>query len=383
MRAWLSCFGLLCAALAGCSSSSTNPADTCDPGDLKQCSCPGGQTGVRACSGGQFGTCQCGDAGLGGAAGMGGAGGAAGAAGLGGTGATSTGGTDGGAQPPSCSGLPECLPGHSCCESPLLPAGTFQRDAKTGTTFEASVGAFRLDAFEVTVGRFRNFVAAVVNDGFAPAIGSGKHQPQPVSNEPGWQAELLGDLWPSMSEWEVNVAKCATSGSVTSTWSSTPGPKDSLPMNCVSFPQAYAFCIWDGGYLPTEAELSYAWVGPGKVPRTYPWGADPVDAEHATYGISPQSAPPPVGSKAKGASPLGHHDLFGSMFEFALDHFDSAGYPLSPCVDCAKLSGSQTADRAIRGGGWVNLGTEISAGSRLPWFWGGHNTGFRCARPPS
>lgn len=369
--------GLLFVVLAGCSSSSTNPADTCAPGDLKQCSCPGGQASVRACSGGQFGDCQCGDAGVGGVAGTGGA---AGSGGLGGTGATSTGGAGGGAEPPSCKGLADCVPGHSCCESLPIPAGAFQRDAKTESAFEATVGAFRLDAFEVTVGRFRSFVMAVVNEGFKPVDGSGKHQPEPVAGEPGWLSELSVELWASLAEWEAKIAECP-GGGASSTFSSTPGPKDALPMNCVSFPQAYAFCIWDGGYLPTEAELGYAWVGQGKAPRKYPWGDTAVDAEHAVYGISPQGSPPPVGSKPKGVGPFGHHDLFGSMFEYTLDHFDTASYPLSPCVDCAKLTTNQKANRAIRGGGWVNLGDEISAGSRLPWFWGGHNTGFRCARP--
>jgi len=273
------------------------------------------------------------------------------------------------------------LTGHSCCESPAIPAGTFQRDAKSGTQFQASVAAFRLDAFEVTVGRFRNFVAALVNDSWMPAVGSGKHQPKPVSGEPGWQAELSGDLWPSWNEWDANVAKCLPSGSGVPTWSSSAGTNDALPMNCVSFPQAYAFCIWDGGYLPTEAELSYAWVGPGTTPRQYPWGSAPVDPAHATYGMSPSTLPPPVGSKVLGMSPLGHYDLFGSMFEYALDHYDTSAYPLSPCADCAKFSANPKAERAIRGGGWVNLGNEISASSRLPWFFGGHNTGFRCARP--
>lgn len=366
--------GLFCLALGACSSSSTNPAASCDVGELKQCTCPNGGTGTRQCESGTFGTCQCGDAGVGGSAGGGGS------AGSGGTAAS--GGADGGAEPPSCKGLAPCGGGHSCCESPQLPKADFQRDGKPGANFAATVSAFRLDAFEVTVGRFRNFVAAVVNDQWAPAVGSGKHQPQPLAGELGWQAALAGDLWPSLSEWSANVSKCPASGGGTSTWSPDPGTSDSLPMNCVSYSQAYAFCIWDGGYLPTEAELSYAWVGPGSAPRKYPWGSAPYDAEHATFGINPQLAPPAVGTGAKGVSPLGHYDLFGSMFEFTLDHFDqTASYPKSPCADCVKLSTDPTAQRAIRGGGWVNLGNEISASSRLGGFWGGHNTGFRCARP--
>lgn len=368
-----STFGLLLGVLASCSSSSTNPASAaCEPGELKQCSCPDGGTGTAPCQSGQFGACSCGDAGVGGGAGAAGTGGLGGAAGVGGSG-----GSGGQKEPPSCKGLSPCPTGDSCCKSPLLPAGSFSRDALLEAKYKAKVSAFRLDAFEVTVGRFRNFVSAVVA-GWKPQAGSGKHQPTALKDEPGWQAELYIDLWPSLDGWNTNVPKCQ-GGSAS--WSPAAGTNDNLPMNCVSFPQAYAFCIWDGGYLPTEAELSYAWVGPGKAPRTYPWGGAPVDAAHATYGFSPAAAPPPVGSKLAGVSPLGHYDLFGSMFEYALDHFDTSSYPLAPCSGCAKLSPNPMANRAIRGGGWVNQGTEISASSRLGWFWGGHNTGFRCARP--
>ncbi|MBI3205434.1 MAG: SUMF1/EgtB/PvdO family nonheme iron enzyme [Myxococcales bacterium] len=371
-----STFGLLLGVLASCSSSSTNPASAaCEPGELKQCSCPDGGTGTAPCQSGQFGACSCGDAGVGGGAGAAGTGGLGGAAGVGGSG-----GSGGQKEPPSCKGLSPCPTGDSCCKSPLLPAGSFSRDALLEAKYKAKVSAFRLDAFEVTVGRFRNFVSAVVA-GWKPQAGSGKHQPTALKDEPGWQAELYIDLWPSLDGWNTNVPKCQ-GGSAS--WSPAAGTNDNLPMNCVSFPQAYAFCIWDGGYLPTEAELSYAWVG-ADAPRPFPWGGAPVTTKLATVGFPAQGLPPPVASTPSGASPAGHFDLLGSLFEYALDHFNGAGeYPVSPCDDnCVRLSSNPKADRAIRGGGWVNLASEIHAGSRLPWFVGGHNTGFRCARPPS
>jgi formylglycine-generating enzyme required for sulfatase activity len=41
-------------------------------------------------------------------------------------------------------------------------------------SFPATISSFRLDRFEVTVGRFRKFTAAW-DGGFRPAAGAGKH----------------------------------------------------------------------------------------------------------------------------------------------------------------------------------------------------------------
>jgi formylglycine-generating enzyme required for sulfatase activity len=64
-------------------------------------------------------------------------------------------------------------PGGDCCEAILVTAGDeFYRGFDTN--HPATVSDFRLDKYEVTVGRFRNFVQAMV-DGWQPSAGSGKH----------------------------------------------------------------------------------------------------------------------------------------------------------------------------------------------------------------
>jgi hypothetical protein len=78
---------------------------------------------------------------------------------------------------PSCKGLTAtCGPSGdaSCCASSLVLHGTFYRgyDGVTYTDqgYPATVSDFRLDTYEVTVNRFRQFVMAYPED--MPAAGS-------------------------------------------------------------------------------------------------------------------------------------------------------------------------------------------------------------------
>jgi|HubBroStandDraft_6_1064221.scaffolds.fasta_scaffold272311_2 sulfatase modifying factor 1 len=68
---------------------------------------------------------------------------------------------------PGGPGLNDCgALGESCCTSPEVTGGTFYRtftnagDGGTGEADPTTVSTFRLDRYEVTVGRFRQFVAA-------------------------------------------------------------------------------------------------------------------------------------------------------------------------------------------------------------------------------
>src|SRR5207248_4348458 len=87
---------------------------------------------------------------------------------------------------PSCGGLPATCtstPSGDCCAVTSVPGGTFYRgyDVAGDSMFPsmanpATVSAFHLDMFEVTVGRFRTFVAAGMGtQSTAPAAGSGAH----------------------------------------------------------------------------------------------------------------------------------------------------------------------------------------------------------------
>jgi hypothetical protein len=159
----------------------------------------------------------------------------------------------------------------------------------TGEAHPATVSTFRLDEYLVAVGRFRQFANAVLPPdggvGWLPSPGSGKHTYLNGGNglnaigggyEPGWVASDDNNIAPT----NANLASFPSC-----TWTNTAGGEEFLPINCVNWYEAYAFCIWDGGFLPSEAEWEYA-AAAGNQQREYPWGStDPVTAnQYAIFG---------------------------------------------------------------------------------------------------
>ncbi|AKT43122.1 formylglycine-generating enzyme family protein [Chondromyces crocatus] len=355
-----------------------------------------------ACSGDEAarGPSSHGDGGHGGDAGSGDAGGGA----TGGGDATGGAGPGGGGPqeplcgssdvqpptPPSCtSGAPgtgaHCGPeGTSCCASHLVPCGTY-RPGYDGVTFDypsppATVGDFQLDVYEITVGRFRAFVDAGQGTQEAPpAITAGRH---PRISNSGWRTEWNIALPTSTSVLRTRI-RCHD---VHTTWTDAPGPNEALPMNCISWFEAFAFCAWDGGRLPTETEWNHAAAG-GDQQREYPWGSG-IDDTRAVYGCLQGNCSADfisaVGSRSPGGNGRwGHTDLAGSMTEWTLDWFVANFTP--GCVDCASVD--LGTERVLRGGGFISPATPLLAAYRnkAPPIVGDvagryRHVGARCAR---
>jgi sulfatase modifying factor 1 len=321
---------------------------------------------------------------------------------------------------PSCSGGREgqtnCgVNQEDCCLSPTIPGGTFDRifdidgGRPTNGTFETTLSTYRLDTYEVTVGRFRQFVIETdpfgedggVPRGWVPPEGSGKHSylsggkgltniANPGIYETGWQ-----------SSWNKNIA--ATDDNLTidcldpdeATWTSAPGSQENFPINCVNWYEAYAFCIWDRGFLPSEAEWAYASAG-GSEEREYPWGdtAPGHDSQYEIWGCYWPSQVPfcqqkptdiaPVGTAFLGTGRWGQLDLNGNVDQWVLDTYPVLVEPPESCTNCARL----VPGALFRG----DMGGEYDSPEPVPSFSVGlvnieptarlGDNGIRCARSP-
>jgi formylglycine-generating enzyme required for sulfatase activity len=280
-----------------------------------------------------------------------------------------------------------------------------------GQADSANVSGFRLDKYLVTVGRFRQFVAAWNNgSGYTPSALSGKHThlngglglvnvggDAGVAYEPGWLASDDSNIAPTN-------ASLACGGAFW-TWTPTAGSQENLPISCASWWEAEAFCIWDGGFLPSESEWEYAAAG-GSQQREYPWGtaAPGTSNQYAIYGnggpgsandcyyptgtLSPCTGVAniaPVGTAALGAGLWGHLDLEGDEDEWILDF--SADY-VSPCIDCAYLTPTAPG-RVVRASSFSPDSGPMSPANRsnfvippTPNTYRASYLGFRCARTP-
>jgi formylglycine-generating enzyme len=325
--------------------------------------------------------------------------------GAGGNGGTSTAGAAGFNQgPPSCASGLMCN-GESCCTTIEVPGGTFLRGrgsescseadgceegcpdvvrlgSATGCDDEynetpenaATIGAFKLDKYPVTVGRMKNFIQAYDAWRLAgnPAIYAGAGPAgQNTGYRTGWSEKL------NATSVGLEMALGCDDGDI-STFASG---HDDYPINCVSWIQAFAFCIWDGGRLPSEAEWEYAAAG-GAENRLYPWGAAAPDVMLARFDASDPLVP--VGSFPAGKARWGHHDMAGLVWEWVADLYANDYYDANSCLNCCNWSAS-VGQRVLRGGSYVNdvASGAMRAARRFHMYADASPSdayGFRCAR---
>lgn len=227
-------------------------------------------------------------------------------------------------------------------------------DPAAGTeTVPVAVSGFRLDKTEVTVGEFREFVTEYFT-GWRPNEGDGAH---PNIEGSGWQSVWTVLLPPTGPDLVAQLKSLGASY----TWTDVSGGNEQKPINSVTWYEAFAYCIWKGGRLPTEAEWECAAAG-GDKQNLYPWGSAAPSGAYSAFIDSVSGAIQPTGSRPAGAARWGHLDMAGNVWEWVLDCYIS-DYPnpaFASSSDPANLN--PAINRTMRGGSASSPAKELAAG---------------------
>ena len=232
----------------------------------------------------------------------------------------------------------------------LVPAGPFPMGVPPGARdggrdeyprHEVFLDAYHIDTFEVTNGRYLEFMT---NTGHRPP----KHPNDPRQDL--WQAGLMPE----------SIAD--------------------RPVINVDWYDAEAYCRWAGKRLPTEAE--WAKAARGTDDRRFPWGNVEPTHGHVNFNQPWQGEKTlmPVGTYEAGKSPFGAYDMAGNVWEWVADWYDPRYYEKSPARN---PKGPETGThKALRGSGWEVEAPLVRAFSRVKSdpLNRNHATGFRCAR---
>jgi formylglycine-generating enzyme required for sulfatase activity len=207
-------------------------------------------------------------------------------------------------------------------------------------------------------------------------------QRAPVNEHPARSA-TVSTFWLDRTEVTVGAYRacmdagvCAHPARASATCTFDAGDPE-LPVSCVHWRDADAYCRFVGKRLPSEREWEYA--ARGAFPTSFPWGGvascqNAVTLVNDQSGRSCAARPARVGTHPSGASIFGVQDMSGNVEEWTADWYvESLGPGPAPRAGAA---------RVLRGGGWLSAPSQSRTTSR---DWGsaleaGPNVGFRCAK---
>jgi formylglycine-generating enzyme required for sulfatase activity len=162
------------------------------------------------------------------------------------------------------------------------------------------------------------------------------------------------------------------------------------PVTCIDWDAASAYCEWNGGRLPTEAEWEKA--ARGTEQAEWAWGPASPSCLLANYRFSPTycfEGLIEVGYFADISSPFGLYDTVGNAWEWVSDWYDPRYYRVAPntnppgpdCEEGDPYDNGACRARVIRGGAFntTKLTTRAHARSFADPAVADDDMGFRCA----
>ena len=220
-----------------------------------------------------------------------------------------------------------------------------------------SLREFYLDKHEVSVDEFRQFVKST--------------EYKTDAERSGWCWSSAKTPWKRKSDLYWNDMNMNRNGN--------------LPVTCVSWNDANAFCEWAGKRLPTEAEWEYA-ARAGTTTRYFAGDYGDLGCERknpqlhpfAWYCANSDKMPHPIGQKKP--NPWGIFDITGNVWEWVADWYDAKYYHRSPIRN--PFCNSNCRYRILRGGGFFSNGFHLGLSNRMPYRFDNRADfiGFRCAR---
>ena len=222
-----------------------------------------------------------------------------------------------------------------------------------------------VDAYAVSVARFRAFVRAGM--------------PTPPPNAVVFDREVWG-----MGYHAQNPGNAGCLGR------SNPGPNDNLPVNCMDYPTAVAFCYWDGKHLATDSAWELVATNRGRTQR--PFADDPRGNPCLFGDVLANQCKPMAPSqhfaidafpRGQTLNPPGVFGLWGGVY--SLMHNSRVPGCAQPFRDGYNVNALDPFFFVVRGisaqeGGFEYDQMSLSRSTRADYDGGGFNHGIRCMR---